>query len=260
MPVDTKLTSESLRAGLQAFWNEQLEIEPMRDGFAVAYPLMYPDGWQIVLEIRQVAPALAVIRDGGRTLKQFIDVGFNFDARAKATHELLNERLAVHGLKQDGFNLWKETAFPIEALDVHLFAESIASIAYLIYRHEPAAEMESAADKAVGQIFASRNLHPLRNHVLAGKVESKIRMDYYMEGHKPLGLQVIRRRGGILDYMEQWAWRWTDLHAAQPKLIRAMVYDPSLQDITPTVQKIGESVCEVFCPYYESDELTKTIG
>ena len=260
MAVHTELTSDSLRVGLRAFWDEQLEIEPTGDGLAIAYPLMYPDGWQLVLEIRQLAPALAIISDGGRTLKQFTDVGLNFDPRAKATHELLNERMAVNGLRQDGFALSKEIASPIDALDVHLFAESLVSIAYLIYRHEPAAETESAADKAVGQMFVSRNVHPKRNFALTGKVETKICLDYYVERRKPLGVQVIRRRGGILDYMEQWAWRWTDLHAAQPNVVRAMVYDPTLQDITPTVQRIGESVCEVFCSYYEAEELAKVIG
>jgi hypothetical protein len=252
------INPESCIQLMEAFWREQVETAETRDGLALTLPLMYPDGWQVSVFLSATTPGRVQISDQGKTLGTLQAAGMNLEA--KATGALLDERLKTFELHRDGLLLTKDLHVPLQGVDVQLFAEALVSIAHLIYRHEPATETENAADKAISRFFGGRGLHPLRNVALRGKVESEIRLDYYLEAKRPLGLEVIRRRGNIRDYIEQWAWRWTDLHAAHPKLIRAMVYDSSVQDITPTIRRIGESVCEVFCPYDEAGELTKLVG
>jgi hypothetical protein len=59
--------------------------------------------------------------------------------------------------------------------------------------------------------------------------------------------------------MEQWGWRWTDLREKNPGLIRAMIYDPERQDWEETAEEIGRSVCDVFCPYHETEVINEAI-
>lgn len=252
------ITPESCIDLLQAFWREQIETAETRDGLALTLPLMYPDGWQVTVILSVTAPGWLRISDQGKTLGALVEAGMSLEA--KGTGALLDDRLRTFELQRDGFLISKDVRLPLQAVDVQLFAEALVSIAHLIYRHEPNSETESAADNAVKRLFAARGLEPRRNVALTGKVESEIRVDYYLEAKRSVGVEVIRRRGNIRDYMQQWAWRWTDLHAAHPKLLRAMVYDPSVQEITPGVRRIGESVCDVFCPYDEAKALAGIIG
>jgi len=44
-----------------------------------------------------------------------------------------------------GFELFREIRLPLDGLDVQLFAESLVSIAHLVYRYEPYTPPESPA-------------------------------------------------------------------------------------------------------------------
>jgi len=63
----------------------------------------------------------------------------------------------------------------------------------------------------------------------------------------------------VKDYMERWAWRWTDLKKQNPELLSAMVYNPDLQDWDNTSLKIGQEVCDLFCPCYDRDQIKDTL-
>ena len=65
------------------------------------------------------------------------------------------------------------------------------------------------------------------------------------------GTWVVR----LLPYMEQWGFRWNDIHRRHPSLLRAMVYDPDKQEWDETSLRIGREVCELFCPYFETETL-----
>jgi hypothetical protein len=237
---------------LKVFWKEQLATAPARDGGVVlALPLMYPNGLQVVVEVKRVSEARALVSDRAQTLTEFFNTGFNFDGKAKQTHALLTDRLKAFELNQDGFELKKEIKVPIEGVDLHVFGETVVSIAHLIYRHEPEAQTDSVADRTVRNVFRERGIIA-EPRVLTGSIEKKIRVDYYYEGKRPLAMEVIKRRGTNLGYIEQWAWRWTDLRNYNAKLLRAMIYDPQLQELDPTILEIGQSVCELFVPYHET--------
>jgi hypothetical protein len=38
-----------------------------------------------------------------------------------------------------------------------------------------------------------------------------------------------------------------------------MIYDPDQQNWDPTATRLGEEVCDLFCPYYEKDALDDLI-
>jgi hypothetical protein len=258
--VDTIQTlTTDCRDALSRFWGEQLAVEPTRTGVALALPLMYPDGLQVVLDLRPVSANRAVLSDEGRTLTALFNSGFNFDARAKQTAALLLERVMTFELIQDGFELKKEIKLPIQGLDLHLFGEALVSISHLIYRHEPESFYESAADRTVKKIFKEREITPQENATLEGRVEKRIKVDYLVTGKRKLAMQVIKRRGSDLGYIERWAWRWTDLKNHESNLLSAMIYDPDIQNIDQTALDIGRSVCDVFCPYFETDKIDQLI-
>jgi hypothetical protein len=68
-------------------------------------------------------------------------------------------------------------------------------------------------------------------------------------------MEILGRRGVVTSYMEQWGFRWRDLRDAHPNLLPVMIYDPAVQDLDATALAIGESVCELFCPYSETDRV-----
>ena len=92
----------------------------------------------------------------------------NFDAGQ--TGELFEERLKTFELQQNGFELLREIQLPLDGLDVQLFAESLVSIAHLVYRYEPYNPPESPADKTLQQVFAERHYEPRKNVELDGDI------------------------------------------------------------------------------------------
>lgn len=252
---NTTNLATDFRAALNKFWDEQLAIETTANGIVAALPLMYPDGLQVVVNIEQLAPRAAVITDHGRTLGQLRQSGYSIGPAAKHTKELLEERVKSFELRQSGLELLKEISLPIDGLDVHLFGEALVSIAHLIYRHEPESHVESTAMRTVRDVFQQRRLEPQENVFLEGSLANRIKVDFLQAGAKRVAVQVIKRRGGDQSYIEQWAWRWSDLRKHDAKLLRAMIYDPDLQKFDSTALRIGESACELFCPYFETDRI-----
>lgn len=257
MTVDENTLITETRRRLSSFWNDALQTEWERDRLHVAWPLMLPDGLQIVFELKPVTATAALLADAGRILGRLAAEGLNVEGGVTA--ELIEKRLAFFGIERDGFELRRPVRLPIEAVEVQLFAEGLSSIAQLINRHEPEAEEESVTRKSVERLFHLRHLEPKRNHALEGHLEKAIRVSYYLEGRKGLALEVVDRRTNLHAYMQQWGWRWTDLHARHPKLIRTMVYDPDRQEWDAAALEIGRSVCEVFCPYHESESLSQAV-
>jgi hypothetical protein len=243
------------REALVRFWGEQLGVESTPSGVVIALPLMYPDGLQVALDLHPVSKTRALVSDEGRTLSGFFNNGFNVDLRAKQTHTLMQDRIKAFELIKDGFELKKEIRLPVDGIDLHLFGEALVSIAHLICRHEPESFVESAADRTVRQVFKDREVVPLENVALEGRVEKKIKVDYLITGSRRLAMEVIKRRGSDLGYIERWAWRWTDLRNQDGELLNGMIYDPDVQDYDQTALAVGRSVCDIFCPYFETDQI-----
>lgn len=247
------LQPEACIQTMEAFWRDQVEAARTRDGVALTLPLMYPDGWQVTVHIAPTTPGRVILSDHGGTIGRLVEAGMNLDARHNA--RLLDERLQMFEVRREGFLLVKDVRLPLQGVDIQIFAESLVSIAHLIYRHEPTALQTSSADRAVQGIFSARNIRPRRNVPLEGQIEKRILIDYVVAARGRLALEVVHRRENLLPYMEQWAFRWDDLRRKNPDLITAMVYDPENQTWDSTALQIGGAVCDVFCRYDEVEGL-----
>lgn len=245
------------REALTRFWDETLAVEATDDGVVMALPLMLPDGLQVVVRLSRVSATTAVVSDGGETLQRLAGSGMNL--HTPVIRELLGDRLAGFEIERDGWELRQRVRLPVEGLDIQLFGEALVSIAHLCNRHEPEPVVEAVADRTVQKFFAERALTPRRGFALEGRLERRIAVDYYLEEGVGLAVEVVSRKTQILPYMEQWGWRWTDLRARHPRLVRAMVYDPDSQGWDQASLAIGNSVCEVFCPYFETDRLVEAV-
>ena len=253
------LTPESCVRTMETFWREQVEVAPTRDGIALTLPLMYPDGWQVTVFLAALTPGWVRLSDHGKTLGALIEAGMNLDAKHSNTATLLDERVKMFELQSDGTVLSKNARLPLQGVDVQLFAEALVSIAHLIYRHEPVPAQENAAEKAVARVFSARHVTPRRNAELEGVLERRIRVDYLVEARRPLAVQVVSRRENLLAYMEQWAFRWSDLRKRDDRLLAAMVYDPESQAWDDTALRIGGEVCDCFCRYDETESLNAAL-
>jgi hypothetical protein len=74
-----------------------------------------------------------------------------------------------------------------------------------------------------------------------------------------MACKIVRRRGPMLAYMEQWGWRWTDVKSQNPSLLRGMVYDPDRQEWDDTTRGIANQVCDFFCPYFDTNAINGAI-
>ncbi len=245
--VENTPSPSVLRESLHTFWQESLQIASTPHGLEFAVPQSYPDGWQIVLQLSLPTATTARLSDGGKTLWQLAQTGQNIEA--DVTAQRIRELCETYQLKRDGWELFRFLPWPTPGAEVHLFTEAMVSIAHLAYLHEPAAQTINVARQTVERVFRERQIDAQTNHLLAGKVEKRIRVDYYASPQRPLAVQVLSRRGAVTSYMEQWGFRWRDLHDAHPRLLRAMLYDPAVQDIDSTAAAIGEAVCDYFGPY-----------
>ncbi|MFQ3670566.1 MAG: hypothetical protein SNJ84_03820 [Verrucomicrobiia bacterium] len=257
MIADGNQLIHEIRESLTGFWQKTLQIEWEQGRAHFAYPLMLPDGVQIVFELHPVALRSAILSDGGRILSRLTGEGLNIDTQALGN--LMADKLAFYEIERDGFELLRGVSLPVEAVDIQIYAEGLLAIAQLINRHEPEAVEESVVRQSVERIFAARHLQPKRNHPLEGRLEKAIRVSYFLESGHGLAMEVVDRKTNLHGYMQQWGWRWKDLQAAQPAIKRAMIYDPDRQDWDETALEIGRSVCDLFCPYHDSSAISETI-
>jgi hypothetical protein len=243
------ITPDECRNTMEAFWREQVQVGPTRSGIALTLPLMYPDGWQVTINLAPLTPGWVRLSDQGKTLGALTETGMSLDA--KLTAALLSERLKTFELMSDGSIISKNVRLPLQGVDVQLFAEALVSIAHLIYRHEPMVPQDNPADNSVRRLFETRRVKPRINAELTGHLERRVRVDYLVEARQPLAVQVVQRRDNLLSYMEQWAFRWGDLRHNNDQLLAAMVYNPENQDWDSVSLRIGSEVCDVFCRYDE---------
>ncbi len=255
--TDKFLTPDACIEAMQSFWREQVQAAKTREGVALTLPLMYPDGWQVTVQITPLTPGWVRISDQGKTLGGLLETGMSLSATHTA--HLLNERIQAFELKSDGAVISKEARLPLQGVDVQLFAEALVSIAHLVYRHEPATLQENPADKVVRRVLEARKVQPVRNAELPGHLLKSTRVDYLVEAKRTLAVQVVNRRENLLDYMERWAFRWDDLRKHNNRLLTGMVYNPENQDWDATSLRIGNEVCDAFCRYDEVQSLNRVL-
>lgn len=251
--VTTKLDAGQLRSDLLRFWEESVEIEPIRGGIAVAMPQTGADGWQLVIEVNEPTPGTARLSDGGRTLGGLAALGQNIEADAVASR--IAEIVRESRLEQDGWELFRWLPLPLDPVEVHVFAEALAAISHLHVLHDASVRTLDVADRTLRRVFAERQIEALAGASLPGKTEKQVRVDYLVPSARAVAFQILRRRGRLLPVMEQWGYRWQDLRKVTPSLMPVMLFDPANQEIDEASRAIGEEVCSLFCAYDETERI-----
>jgi hypothetical protein len=253
------LSPLACRETLARFWDEQLRVEKTNDGLLLALPLLYPDGIQVSIAIKSISPSQAILTDLGQTIARLECSGI--DLKLQKNEEILQDKLKVFELIQNGLELQKPIRLPLDGIDVHLFAEALVSIAHLIYRHELAVPRAQHVYNAFRNLLVEQKYDflELDQAYIAGDVEQIIRVDFLIRERHTIACKTVERRGRMREYMEQWGYRWVDAKNHNKKLSRAMFYDPDNQQWDEESLRIGQNVCEVFLPYFETSGIIKAL-
>jgi hypothetical protein len=257
MSTKTSLSSTDLRGLLTSFWDEVLEIESTPKGLLFTMPASYPDGWQVVLELSQKTPNGFRLSDRGKTLLWLTRQGQNIETEAMKHH--LQRLCAEHYLKEEHGVLYRWLELPLDATDIHVFAEGLAAIARLEILNDHRAVEEEVVDNTVQRILADAGLSPKRKHRLHITKERAVSVDYFVEQRRPLALQILRTKTDFSGTMEKWGFRWKELKVNYEGLAPIMLYDRNTQIIDSYSRHIGDSECELFCGYDETDRIHDTL-
>lgn len=258
MSTETKLSSTDLRGLLTSFWDEALEIESTPKGLLFTMPALYPDGWQVVLELSQKTPKGFRLSDRGKTLSWLSGQGQNIETDGMKHH--LQRLCAEHSLKEEHGVLYRWLELPLDATDIHVFAEGLVAISRLEILNDHRAAEEEIADSTVQRILSDAGLSPKRKHRLHITKERAVSVDYFVEQRRPLALQILRTRTDLSGTMEKWGFRWHGLKNNYAGLAPIMLYDRDTQIIDPYSRHIGETECELFCGYDETDRIHETLA
>ncbi len=254
------LTVDACREALVKFWGDQLQVETSKDGLLVALPSMYPDGLQVVVGVTPISPAHAILSDRGESLIGLGNAGVDLDLPRNA--ETLQEKIKVFELQRQGFELQKPVRLPLDGMDIHLFGEALVSISHLIYRHELSSPKAQHVYTGIRDLLTRKHLafREGEDAYVPGKLEGRIRVDFLVTEKRQVACKAIERRGRVRDYVEQWGFRWLDVHDKNPRLVRAMFYDPDNQQWDDESLRIGKAVCEIFQPYFETDRIGEELA
>ena len=257
MTGDSTLTSATLRERLLSFWDASLKVEAQRDGFLFTMPASYPDGWQIVLEIRQKTPKGFRLSDRGKTLSWLTGQGQNVNTDSMKVH--LERICAECRMQLDGGELYRWLEAPLDATEIHIFTEGLIGVTLLHVLHDHRAAEENVAEAVVEKVFRDAGLKPDRHHRLSITKERKIKVDFYVHQRQPVALQLLKSRNDVSGTMERWGFRWHELRKNYHGLMPVMLYDRNTQMIDSYSRHIGETECELFCGYDETDRIHQVL-
>jgi hypothetical protein len=254
--ASSTLTSSSCRAALSRFLKDHVTVEIKRGEFLITLPLLYPNGMQVGLSLKELSSTTALLSDKGEVIAALDD--HNIDLRKKTSHrDILDERIKAFELHRSGMAIQKMIPLPLDGLDVHLFGEALVSMSHLIYRHEAEAPRAEHVYFSIRKLLVTNDVQfkEKEDARIAGKVEQSIRVDFLIPGKRGLACKTIERRGRMREYMEQWGYRWRDLKDQHPHLKKTMFYDPENQNWDTETLRIGKSVCDIFEPYFEVEKI-----
>lgn len=251
--MNGNITSTILRENLNAFWDDSLEISTTANGLIFTMPMSYPDGWQVVIELNQKTPQGYYISDRGKTLSWLQGQGQNLCTDAMQSH--LQRLCAEHSITLQNGILHRWLEAPLDSLDIQVFAEGITAISRLNILHDHRAPEENVADVSVQRVLKDAGLEPKVKHRLSVTKERKVSVDYYVEQNKPLAIQLLRTKNEVSGTMEKWGFRWHELRKAYQGLSPVMFYNRDTQIIDPYSRHIGETECDLFCGYDETDRI-----
>ena len=259
MSDKTIQNSKDLRGILNRFWDESLEIESTQnEGFIFTMPMSYPDGWQIMIELSPQTPGQYLLTDKGKTLTWLNGHGQNTATDSMNTH--IQRLCKEHFMKLENGILSRWVKAPFDATDIHVFAEGLVAISRLNILNEHRASNENIAESTIMRILRDAGLEPKVKHRLSITKERKVSVDYYIEQRSPIAIQLIKSKTDFSGTMEKWGFRWHELKKMYTGLKPIMLYDRNTQAVDSYSRHIGETECEIFCGYDETDRIHETLN
>jgi hypothetical protein len=210
-----------------------------------------------VLELSQMTPKGVRLSDRGKTLSWLAGQGQNTGTDAMKHH--LKRLCAEHSLTEEHGVLYRWLELPLDASAIHVFAEGLVAVSRLDILNDHRMAEEDVADTVVKRILTDAGLEVKRKHKLSVTKDRAIAVDYFVEQRRPSAIQILRAKSDISGSMEKWGFRWHELKNNYSGLAPIMLYDRDTQVIDPYSRHIGETECELFCGYDETDRIHDTL-
>ena len=257
MNTPTSFGANELRTLLTDFWSSILEVQPSPQGFLFTMPVSYPDGWQVVLELQRVAPNTWRLTDRGQALNWLAGQGLNLQTDAMQAH--LKQLCGEHFLQLSDGVLSRLLTWPLEAGDMHVFAEGVAAISRLNFFNEHRALEEDVASQTVRRTLQDAHLPFQQHHKLSITADRSIAVDFYVAQKRPAAIQILKTKTDLPGTMEKWGFRWRELKDLNPSLAPIMLFDRNTQTIDTYSRHIAQAECELFCGFDETDRIHSTL-
>lgn len=216
MNTPTTFSADDLRSILTDFWHTILEVQHTPQGLLFTMPMSYPDGWQVVLELQQVTPQTWLLSDRGQTINWLMGQGLNMQTEALQSH--LKRLCSEHSLQLSDGVFLRQLPWPLQASDLHVFAEGMAAIARLDFFNEHRAHEADVATHAVERILKDAHFPCHRQHKLAITPERFVTVDFYVPQSRPAAIQIVKAKTDLVGSMERWGFRWRELKGLNPGL------------------------------------------
>jgi hypothetical protein len=255
--IPTSFDASHLRTLLTAFWNNLLEVETTPRGLLFTMPVSYPDGWQIVLEFNRIAPSTWLLSDRGQTLNWLIGQGLNLQTDSMQLH--LKRLCSEHFLQLTDGVFSRHLHWPLDASDIHVFAEGVVAVSRLDLLNEHRVLVEDVASHAVQRILKDADLPHQRHRRLTITPERSVTVDFYIEQKRPAAIQILKAKTDLAGTMEKWGFRWHALKGQNPSLAPIMLFDRNKQFIDSYSRHIANTECELFCGFDETDRIHSTL-
>ncbi len=249
------INKEIFQGIMSEFWNEAVDFQPTSKGYAISMPILYPDGWQVVIHLEPFSKKQGILTDKGKTLSGLLSDGVNYESNV--SESILEEKVKMFSLQRNGLELYQTVKLPLKGPDVQLFCEALVSIAYLSYRKEASARKEKILEKTIKSYFEEKHIHPVYNYRVNGNIRKDIRVDCFLEKENRMIMNWVEINDSqyLLSHMEQWGYRFNDIKKADIKMKCGMIYNPDAVVWDNTVLEIGKSVCDLFLPYYDTRKI-----
>lgn len=257
MNTPTSFGANELRALLTDFWNGILEVQTTHQGLLFTMPVSYPDGWQVVLQLQRIAPNTWRVTDRGQTLNWLTGQGLNLQTEAMQTH--LKRLCGEHFLQLSEGVLSRHLTWPIEASEMHVFAEGVAAISRLDFLNEHRALEEDVASQTVQRTLQDAQLPYQRHHKLPITADRSVAVDFYVVQKRPAAIQILKTKSDLPGTMEKWGFRWRELKGLNPSLAPIMLFDRNTQTVDSYSRHIAQAECELFCGFDETDRIHSTL-
>jgi hypothetical protein len=249
--------ARELRTLLTDFWNGILDVQTTPQGLLFTVPVSYPDGWQIALMLQPMSPNTWKLSDRGQTLNWLNGQGLNLQTDSMQAH--IKHLCAEHFFQLCDGVLLRHLSWPLDASEVHVFAEGVAAISRLDFFNEHRAISQDVATHAVERVLRDAKLTHHRHYKLAITQERSITVDFYLPQKRPAAIQILKTKTDLAGTMEKWGYRWRELKGLNPGLAPIMLFDRDTQTIDPYSRHIAETECELFCGFDETERIHGTL-